>query len=229
MTLTVLRGNAAEPHEITLVREEAPAATVTGRLARPGVGLIRVAAFTERTSGELRQQAISLRKQGAWHLVVDLRRTAEGAPALGFASARLFVTTGTLGAREGRTVPKQVTTTSSGDGIITLPITLLTDNGTSQAAEVFAAALKGNKRATIVGERTLGRAASQDLVKLPDGSGLWLSTARFMTPDGTSIHEKGLTPDTAVAEPDLEFGATAGADDPILDKALELLPAAPAA
>ena len=75
---------------------------------------------------------------------------------------------------------------------------------------MFAAALKGNKRATIVGERTLGRAASQELVKLPDGSGLWLSTSRFVTPDGTSIHEKGLTPDTAVAEPDVEFGATAG-------------------
>ena len=229
VTLTVLRGNAAEPHEVTLVREEAPATTVTGRLVRPGVGLIRVTAFSDRTAGELRQQAISLRKQGAWHLVIDLRRTAEGAPALGFASARLFVTAGTLGAREGRTVPKQVTTTSSGDGIITLPITLLADNGTSQAAEVFAAALKGNKRATIVGERTLGRAASQELVKLPDGSGLWLSTARFTTPDGTSIHEKGLTPDTVVAEPDLEFGATVNATDPILDKALELLPAAPAA
>ncbi len=229
VTLTVLRGNAAEPHEVTLVREEAPAATVTGGLARPGVGLIRVAAFNDRTANELRQQAISLRKQGAWHLIVDLRRTAEGTPALGFASARLFVTTGTLGAREGRTVPKQVTATSAGDGIITLPVTLLADNGTSQAAEVFAAALKGNKRATIVGERTLGRAASQELVKLPDGSGLWLSTARFSTPDGTSIHEKGLTPDTAVAEPDLEFGATAGTSDPILDKALELLPAAPAA
>ena len=229
VTLTVLRGNAAEPHEITLVREEAPAATVTGRLARPGVGLLRVAAFSERTAGELRQQAIALRKQGAWHLVVDLRRTAEGAPALGFASARLFVATGALGAREGRTVPKQVTSSEAGDGIITLPITLLADNGTSQAAEVFAAALKGNKRATIVGERTLGRAASQELVKLPDGSGLWLSTARFVTPDGTSIHEKGLTPDTAVAEPEVEFGATAGPTDPILDKALELLPAAPAA
>jgi len=229
LTLTVLRGNAAEPHEITLVREEAPASTVAGRLVRPGVGLIRVAAFTERTAGELRQQAIALRKQGAWHLVIDLRRTAEGAPSLGFASARLFVATGTLGAREGRTVPKQVTSTTAGDGIITLPVTLLSDNGTSQAAEVFAAALKGNKRATIVGERTLGRAASQELVALPDGSGLWLSTARFLTPDGTSIHEKGLTPDTTVAEPDLEFGATAGTTDPILDKALELLPAAPAA
>jgi carboxyl-terminal processing protease len=229
VTLTVLRGNAAEPHEVILVREESPAATVTGRLARPGVGLVRVAAFTERTAGELKQQAIALRKQGAWHLVIDLRRTAEGAPALGFASARLFVAAGTLGAREGRTVPKQVTATASGDGIITLPVTVLTDNGTSQAAEVFAAALRGNKRATLVGERTLGRAASQELVRLPDGSGLWLSTARYLTPDGVSIHEKGLTPDTVVAEPELEFGATSSAGDPILDKALELLPAAPAA
>ncbi len=231
VTLTVLRGNAAEPHELTLVRDEAPPVTVTGHLVRPGVGLIRVAAFTERTASELRQQAIALRKQGAGHLVVDLRRTAEGVPSLGFASARLFVATGTLGAREGRTVPKQVTATTSGDGIITLPVTVLTDNGTSQAAEVFAAALKGNARATLIGERTLGRAASQELVTLPDGSGLWLSTARFLAPDGSSIHEKGLTPDTVVAEPDLEFGATSGATDPILDKALELLPAtaAPAA
>jgi carboxyl-terminal processing protease len=229
VTLTVLRGNAAEPHEVTLVREEAPPAAVSGRLVRPGVGLIRVAAFNERTAADLKQQAIALRKQGAWHLVVDLRRTAEGTPSLGFASARQFVATGTLGAREGRTVPKQVTSAASGDGIITLPITLLTDNGTSQAAEVFAAALKGNKRATIVGERTLGRAASQELVKLPDGSGLWLSTARFLAPDGAPIHEKGLAPDTVVAEPDVEFGSAAGATDPILDKALELLPAAPAA
>ncbi len=229
VTLTVLRGNAAEPHEITLVREEAPTATVSGRLVRPGVGLMRISAFTDKTAADLRQQSIALRKQGAWHLIIDLRRTAEGAPSLGFASARLFVATGTLGAREGRTVPKQVTTTAAGDGIITLPVTLLTDNGTSQAAEVFAAALKGNKRATSVGERTLGRAASQELVALPDGSALWLSTAKFLAPDGAPIHEKGLAPDTAVAEPDVDFGATGSPADPILDKALELLPAAPAA
>lgn len=229
VTLTVLRGNAAEPHEITLVREQAPPSTVSGTLPRPGVGLIRIASFTDRTATEVRQQALSLRKQGAHHLIVDLRRTAEGAPALGFASARLFVAAGTLGAREGRTVPKQVTSTASGDGIITLPVTVLTDNGTSQAAEVFAAALRGNTRATLVGERTLGRAASQELVPLPDGSALWLSTARFLAPDGTAIHGKGLTPDTAVAEPEIEFGATRGEADPILDKALELVPVTPAA
>jgi carboxyl-terminal processing protease len=225
--LTVLRGNAAEPHDVTLVREALPSATVTTRIVRPGVGLVRVAAFNDGTAGELRQQTIALRKEGARHLIVDLRRTAEGAPALGFAAARLFVPSGTLGSREGRTVTRQVMNAASGDGMITLPITLLTDNGTSQAAEVFAAALKGNTRATQVGERTLGRAAAQELVKLPDGSGLWLSTSRFLGPDGTAIHEKGLTPETAIAEPDVEFGAAAPTADPILDKALELI--APAA
>ena len=223
VTLTVLRGNAAEPHEITLLHEALPAGTVSSRMVRPGVGLIRIAAFSDRTAADLRQQAIGLRKNGASHLIVDLRRTAEGAPALGFASARLFVGSGTLGSREGRTVSRQVTTAAAGDGIITLPVTLLVDNGTSQAAEVFAAALKGNKRATLIGERTLGRAATQELVKLPDGSGLWMSTSRFAGPDGTAIHEKGLHPDTEIAEPDYEFGTQRPEADPILDKALELI------
>ena len=230
VTLTVLRGNAAEPHDVTLVREDlTPAPAVTGRMVRPGVGLIRVGGFGERTANELRQQAIALRKDGADHLVIDIRRTAEGAPALGYGAARLFVTSGSLGGRQTRHAEPQMETAAAGDGIITLPVTLLVDNGTSQAAEVFAAALKGNSRASLVGERTLGRAATQELVKLPDGSALWLSTTRFVTPDGTAIHEKGLPPDTPVAEPDLDFGAERGAADPILDKALELLAAPPAA
>jgi carboxyl-terminal processing protease len=229
VTLTVLRGNAAEPHEVTLVREELASPSVTGRLVRPGVGLIRIAGFGERTAADLRQQAIALRKDGADHLIVDLRRTAEGGPALGYGAARLFVSSGALGGTQTRNAEPQLQTAANGDGIITLPVTLLVDNGTSQAAEVFAAALKGNNRASLVGERTLGRAATQELVKLPDGSALWLSTTRFVTPDGTAIHEKGLAPDTPVAEPDLEFGTARGGADPILDKALELLAPQPAA
>lgn len=229
VTLTVLRGNAAEPHEVALVREDLSAPAVTGRLVRPGVGLIRIAGFGERTAADLRQQAIALRKGGADHLIVDIRRTAEGAPALGYGAARLFVSSGALGGTETRAAAPQMQSAASGDGIITLPVTLLVDNGTSQAAEVFAAALKGNNRASLVGERTLGRAATQELVKLPDGSALWLSTTRFVTPDGTAIHEKGLAPDTPVAEPDLEFGTARGDADPILDKALELLAPQPAA
>ena len=100
---------------------------------------------------------------------------------------------------------------------------LLVDNGTSGAAELFAAALAGNGQTSLVGERTLGRAAVQELVKLPDGSALWLSTGRYLTPKNDVIHDKGLKPDVAVEAPDVEFGAEPPATDPILDKALETL------
>jgi carboxyl-terminal processing protease len=100
---------------------------------------------------------------------------------------------------------------------------VLVDNGTSGAAELFAAALSANKRAELVGEHTIGRAATQRLVKLPDGSGLWLSAARYLLPDGTPLHEHGLEPTVVVDEPDVEFGQPAPAGDPTLDKALERL------
>src|SRR4030095_3410667 len=95
---------------------------------------------------------------------------------------------------------------SPGDDAIKLPTLLLVDSGTSGAAELFASAMLGNSRAELVGEHTIGRTAIQRLIKLPDSSGLWLSTARSLTPDGKPLHEKGLEPTVAVAEPDVEFG-----------------------
>ena len=118
--------------------------------------------------------------------------------------------------REGK-APVQ----ASGGETITTPVTLLVDYGTGGPAELFAAALAGNGRATLVGERTVGRAAEQELVRLPDGSGLWLSTARFLTPKDDVIHEKGLTPDLVVDAPDVEFGGEAPPTDVILEKAIE--------
>jgi carboxyl-terminal processing protease len=102
-------------------------------------------------------------------------------------------------------------------------VALLTDNGTSGAAELFAAALTGNKRATLVGERTLGRAARQRLVRLPDGSGLLLTHLFYLTPAEATIHEKGLTPDVAVEQPDVEFGQPLPTADATLERAVEVL------
>ncbi len=114
---------------------------------------------------------------------------------------------------------------AAGDGALTLPVAILTDNGTSGAAEVFAAALAGNKRASVVGERTIGRAGRQKVVKLPDGSGLLLTHLLYLGPGGASLHERGVTPDVAVEMPDVDFGAAPTAGDPVLDKAVETLTA----
>jgi carboxyl-terminal processing protease len=223
VSVTVIRGNAADPHVIELVRTATPTSDVSGKIAAPGVGYVRVAAIGGTTAGRLRSQIQDLTKAGAQKLMIDLRRTSGGLPEHGVDLARLFVSGGTLAMRETRDGPKETITASSGDGAITAPVVILIDAGTSAAAELFASALAGNKRADLVGEHTIGRAAIQKLVKLPDGAGLWLSTARYLTPAGTALHEKGLEPTVAVDEPDVEFGQTPPPGDPVFDKALERL------
>jgi carboxyl-terminal processing protease len=225
VALVVQRGIATETHEVALTLAAAPRVGVTSRLAASHVGLVRVAAFTERTVSDVEQQVAQLRTQGATSLIVDVRHTADGDPAAGVALARLFVPSGTLAIRESRGAGQERVDAQPGDGAITLPVTLLTSNGTSRAAEVFAAAIVDNERGDIVGERTLGRASAQKLVKLPDGTGLWLTYLRWLSPKGTAIHGTGLTPEVAVSEPDREFGAPRPAEDPILDRALERISA----
>ena len=220
VVLAVLRGSATDTHEVTLTRVAPLTSEVTSRLAAPAVGLLRVSAFTTGTPAQIKQAVTDLTRQGATQLLVDLRQTAEGEPNLGAEAARLFVKSGVLAIREARGQAQQKTEAADGDGSITLPVTLLTTNGTSLAAEVFTAALVENDRAKTVGERTLGRAGAQKLVKLPDGSGLWLTYMRWLGPKGTAIHGTGIVPAVPVSEPDVEFGAKA-TDDPILDKALE--------
>jgi carboxyl-terminal processing protease len=223
VSLTIIRGNAADPHVVELTRENAPSADVTGKLLPSGVGYVRIAAITSNTPAHVKTQVADLTKGGAAKLVVDVRRTSSGLIDSGVQIARLFVPSGTLTIRETRGGQRETIAAGSGDGSVSLPVAVLIDAGTSGAAEVFAAALAGNHRADLVGEHTIGRAASQRLVKLPDGSGLWLSTTRYLTPAGASLHEKGLEPTVVVDQPDVEFGQTPTPGDPLLDKAVERL------
>ena len=226
VTMTVIRGNAAEPHELTLIREARQTPPVTSRMAGDGVGYIRIPAFDATVPQAVRTQAAELTKAGAKTLIVDVRRTAQGDVQHGIATAKLFVKSGTLTSlakREAKDTPgpRETFAAQPGDGSIDLPVEVLVSAGTSGAAEVFAGALKGNKRADLVGEHTIGRAAEQRLVKLPEGRALWLTYARYLTPTGESIHGAGLKPDVPADEPDVEFGAPLPTVDPVLAAALE--------
>lgn len=226
VTLTVIRGNAAEPHDIALVREKIAGTGVTSRMIDT-VGYIRIPAFRSGVVEDVKRQVAEVSKNGAKALVIDIRRTAEGPLENGIAVARLFVKSGTIAVKAGREAKDQknpqreMITARPGDGAIELPVTLLVTNGTSGAAELFAAALDGNSRAELIGERTLGRAGVQRLVKLPENRGLWLTSAKYLTVAGKPIHGTGLEPDLVVEDPDVEFGAPAPEKDPILDAALE--------
>jgi carboxyl-terminal processing protease len=222
VALLVFRGNAADPHDITLVRERVSGPELTSRMANATTGYVRVVDFTKDSPTRIKQALDGLAKSGATRYVIDLRGTARGDLDEGIAAARLFVRSGTLSVKQTKT-GREVVTAQLADAVVTAPVDLLVDQGTAAAAEVFASALAGNKRAELIGERTLGRAARQQLVKLPDGSGLLLSSVRYLTPINEGIHERGLTPDVEVDQPDVEFGATPPTKDETLDKALERL------
>jgi carboxyl-terminal processing protease len=223
VALVVLRGNAAEPHDVVLTREAPPALPPSARMLASNIGCVRVAEFAANTPAALRGAAARLRGEGARALVLDLRGTARGPLEAGIESARAFVAAGTLAILESRGEGRRTISAAPGDGEITLPLALLTDFGTAGPAELFAAALSGNKRAETVGERTAGRAALQRLFGLPDGGSLWMSHAWYLTPAGAALHGRGLQPDVPVPQPDVEFGAPAPAGDQTLEKAVERL------
>ena len=219
--LLVIRGNAADPHEIELARERSTSPEVTSRLAEPGTGYLRVHDFSQQTPALLKTQIAALGKGGAERYIIDLRGSSHGDLDDGVAAARLFVKSGTLAIRQSRGDQREVIPAQASEATIAAPVALLTDGGTAGAAEVFAAALDDNDRATTIGDRTLGRAARQRLVRLPDGSGLWLTHLRYLSPKGNQIHEKGLEPDVEVDQPEVEFGSEPPAGDVTLQKALE--------
>jgi len=220
VALLIIRGNAADPHEVDLIRDRGTVPALTSKMADATTGYIHIVEFTKQSPQQVKQAIDALAKTGATRYVVDLRGATRGDLDDGLATARLFVKSGTLTIRETK-MNKETVSAQAGDGAVAAPLVLLVDDSTARAAEVFAAAIDGNKRAEMIGSRTVGSAARQRLVKLPDGSAMLLSYLRYLGPDGTSIHEKGLQPEVQVDEPDVDFGQPAPTTDATLQKALE--------
>jgi carboxyl-terminal processing protease len=223
VSLVVLRGNIVDPHTVEVMRAVASGPDVTGRMEGTTVGYVRVASFGPGVAKSVTSKVSELTKSGATALVVDIRDTATGSYESGVAAAKLFVPSGTIAIKAMRGAARQPIAAAVGDGAITQPTVLLVSDGTSGAAEIFAAALAGTQRAALVGERTHGRAALQKFVRLPDGAAMVVSNGWFLTPGGEPIHEKGLVPEVPVDLPEIDFGAPPPATDVVLQKGLEKL------
>ena len=226
ISLTIIRESTNDPHIVELTREAVPTgpgADVTGKITAPGIGYLRIASIGAKTADQAKTEIATLTRNGATSLIVDVRRTSGGSLDGGIALARLFVGKGTLAMRETKGTDRETIDARAGDGAVTTPAVVLVDVGTSSGAELFASALAGNKRADLIGEHTIGRAAQQRLIKLPDGSGLWLTVTKYLTPAGTPLHERGIEPTIAVDEPEVKFGQTPPLTDPVMEKALARL------
>lgn len=225
VTLSLIRGSTQEPYDIALVRERLAPAAVSGRrlAAAGGVGYLRIPAFGEGVAAAVADTAAALEADGASHLIIDVRNAAEGTYEAAIEAASLFVAGGTLAVREEHGDTRTPLEATRGAEVVALPATVLINFGSSGPAEVFAAALVEHERATTVGQRTAGRTGLQRLVPLPDGSGLWLSWARYLTGSGESIHPFGIEPHVPVAVRLPELGEPLPAEDAVLERAVEEL------
>ncbi len=137
---------------------------------------------------------------GKQKILLDLRDVTGGNMNSAVQLANAFLKSGTIATLEGQTYPKQTWTAESKNFVTEVPLMVLVNHGTSGPAEIVAAALKDNKRAQLVGDRTFGSGSVQKQIPLPDGAMLFLSVAKYHMPDGDAIQDKAVTPNVVVAE-----------------------------
>ena len=223
VTVSLIRGRTQEPYDLTLERNTTANLEVTGRLldTTNAIGIVRIPSFHDDVANQVSDVITALTAQGASRLVIDVRNAATGSYPNALDTARLFIDDGTLVILQEQGGTKTSVEASQTGTRIDIPMTLLINYGSSGPAELFVAALSDRELAKAVGQRTAGRVGLQKLVRLPDGTGLWLSYARYLTASEEPIHLYGIQPSIPVPIEAPELGEPLSADDPILDRAVE--------
>jgi carboxyl-terminal processing protease len=204
--LSVERKGWEAAHVMTVTRELIHVQAVEARLLEPGIGHIRVKQFQERTDEEVLAALNKLRSDSGGALtglVLDLRGNPGGLLDQAVKIADLFLVDGVIVSTVGRGGKKLEEESARQAGTWDdFPIVVLVNGGSASASEIVAGALQDHGRALIIGTQTFGKGSVQSVYELADGSGLKLTVARYYTPAGRSIQEKGITPDVVVEQLD---------------------------
>lgn len=187
--------------ELTLIRELIKVESVRDvHVIDGGIGYIHLTEFSEHTGDQFHRALTSLLKQGVGSLVVDMRNNPGGLLDSAVEVAEPFFKNGELIVyTQGRKPADRDEYKAETDGEpLALPMAILINSGTASAAEVVTGALKDLNRAVVVGERSFGKGSVQSIFKLKNGEGMRLTTARYYTPSGVNIHERGITPHVEV-------------------------------
>jgi carboxyl-terminal processing protease len=200
-SLKLQRPGQAEPLTIAVVRERIDTPSVEWRVLDKDkhIGYARISLFGQRTSQELETALADLASQGVDKLVLDLRGNGGGLVDSAVDIVSRFVKDGQVLREVKRGGQERFYPTKGlGGPAQTWELALLVDGGTASASEIVAGALRDQKRAVLIGEKTFGKGSVQEVHELPDGSSLHVTIARWLTPNRTQIDKTGLQPDVTV-------------------------------
>ncbi|HEU5196349.1 MAG TPA: S41 family peptidase [Methylomirabilota bacterium] len=203
VTITVVREGWAEPKDFDITREQIRVQSVKSVELGEGIEYIKLRQFQEQSPHDLDAALDKFSKNGMKALILDLRNNPGGLLTAAVEVSEKFIEDGKLVVyTEGRVRNQNMRFSAHAKkGYAQMPMVILINQGSASASEIVAGALQDWGRATIVGTQSFGKGSVQTIIPLSDGSGLRLTTAKYFTPKGRSIHGKGITPDVIVEMP----------------------------
>lgn len=212
VVLKIVRESSPNPIDITITRGQVKIKSVKYTDMEDGYAYVRVTSFIENTAKDLEKvldKHLDKNKK-IEGLIIDLRRNPGGLLDQAIKMSDLFLADGVIVSTIGRNKKeKEVSMASKKAKYKDCPLIVLVNEYSASASEIVSGALQDNKRALIAGERTFGKGSVQSIVKLPDGSGLKLTVARYYTPKGVSIQAEGIKPDIEIEDIEAEAFAKA--------------------
>lgn len=222
VTLLIKRKGIDQPKSYTITRAEIEIKSVTQKVPTDikmpdDICYIRLSSFISRNaSKEVRE--IILNNPDKKSFILDLRSNPGGLLSNAIYISDMFLKGGDIVATVDRDGYKE-TQKASNALLTTKPLVVLLNKGSASASEIFSGAMKDNKRAVLVGTQSFGKGLVQEINKLPNNSGINITIQKYLTPNGTDIHKKGITPDVVVELTDEQIK---NKDDAQLKKAIEI-------
>ncbi|EKE03612.1 MAG: hypothetical protein ACD_20C00176G0007 [uncultured bacterium] len=217
VTIGILRDKKELTKEIT--RERIEIKSVDYKILNNNYAYIKISSFiSSETSFEM-LNALDATKN-AKGIIIDLRGNQGGLLPNAIFIANMFINKGDIVSIVDRNGRKKIIKAESDISITNKPVVILVNQASASASEILSGALKDHKRAILVGETTYGKGMVQKIHKLADGSGINITIGKYLTPDGTDINKKGISPDYTVKLSEEDFLKD---KDPQLDKAKQLL------
>lgn len=206
VVLTIRRGEST--FEVTVVRDTIPVETVVYQLdeENPTIGSIKITSFSTPTYDDLVAAIKDLREQGATSFVFDVRQNPGGLLNAGLNISNLFLEDGDIilqtQEKDQEPVPIAADDATMGEFKVTEPSVLLVDEGSASASEILAGAVNESGNVKLIGTQTFGKGTVQNVATFDDNSELKMTIAKWLTPSGEWINEKGIKPTIEVALPD---------------------------
>jgi carboxyl-terminal processing protease len=202
--VSVTRAQVDHPLDFVLERSNVQVHSVRHELLEPGFGYVRITHFSETTPSDLTKAIAALKSaspQGRLKgLVLDLRNNPGGVLEAAVSVSDAFLDDGAIVSASGRAAESKFEMDATpGDLLDGAAMAVLVNGGSASASEIVAGALKDHNRAMLIGRTTFGKGSVQTVMPLSDGRAIKLTTSRYYTPSGASIHEKGIDPDIVVA------------------------------